>query len=79
MMMRHRQDTEVNPTCASAVKKVLARADPARGEHAEPAPGQWGRTKPFLAASKRHPAQVVISSGMLCIGLGEEKKVTCSS
>ena len=72
---------KVNPTCASVLKKVLARADPARGEHAERAPGQLGPPEQshFWRPVSAPPAQVVIASGMLCIWLGEEKRVSCSN
>ena len=44
-------------------KKAPARADPARGEHAESAPGSSGPLGPCHAGtSERFPAQVVISS-----------------
>ena len=75
MMTRHHQDTK-SIRCASQWLKVPARADPARGEHAEPL--SWAvetaPTKPLQAASERSPAQVVISGGVLCIPLGEVKK-----
>ena len=66
----------------SGVKKVPARADPARGEHAEPAPWLLGppEQRHCWQPASAPPAQVAISSGMLCIWLGEEKKkVSCSN
>ena len=64
---------KVNPTCASVLKKVLARAERAPGQLGPPE--QSNCCRPVSAP----PAQVVISSGMLCICLGEEKRVSCSN
>ena len=64
---------------ANQWSKVSARADPARGEHAEPAFEPFGPLElshcRLLASAP--PAHVAISGGMPCIQRGQEKRLTC--
>ena len=64
---------------ANQWSKVSAHADPARGEHAEPAFEPFGPLElshcRLLASAP--PAHVAISGGMPCIRRGQEKRLTC--
>ena len=58
-------------------EKIPTRADPARGDHAEPVPGPSG--PPGLSNCRRQrppPGQVVISDPIQCVGLRRKKRLS---
>ena len=66
--------TETPSGCESLRSSVGLEKSRASKSSAHGLPlGRWG---PLTAASERSPAQVVISGGMLCIWLGEEKSLS---